>query len=128
MPFGCEAEVVLPLAKKELFKTKDNPMFESVKAGICHLSAGSYSVVYETAGSMRKIYSCDMAFGELISYKPAREILLRNVPQTDMVPTLYYDRPARDIFMEFAGAAGVPDKDTVQAMLGQIDSLLAQVE
>lgn len=128
VPFGCEAEVVLPLAKKELFKTKDNPMFESVKAGICHLSAGSYSVVYETAGSMRKIYSCDMAFGELISYKPAREILLRNVPQTDMVPTLYYDRPARDIFMEFAGAAGVPDKDTVQAMLGQIDSLLAQVE
>ena len=44
VPFGAEAEVILPLWNGE--KEEGNPLFADVRDGICHLSAGTYSAVY----------------------------------------------------------------------------------
>ncbi len=48
IPFGCQAALMLPLAKPETYQDGKNPMFADVRDGMCILAAGSYEVVYET--------------------------------------------------------------------------------
>ncbi|MCD8155536.1 MAG: alpha-L-rhamnosidase, partial [Clostridiales bacterium] len=48
VPFGCSAVLRLPLAKPETYGDKENPMFAWVKDEVCHLTAGTYTVRYET--------------------------------------------------------------------------------
>lgn len=48
VPFGGSAVLRLPLAKPEIYEDKENPMFAWVKDEVCHLTAGTYTVRYET--------------------------------------------------------------------------------
>lgn len=52
VPFGCSATLQLPLARPETYGDQENPMFACVKDGICYLNAGTYTVRYETVGSL----------------------------------------------------------------------------
>ncbi len=55
VPFGCSAELLLPLAPEGIYEeNSDNPVFANVKDGRCFLEAGEYCVSYQTAGSMRE--------------------------------------------------------------------------
>lgn len=54
VPFGCSAELLLPLAPEGICETNPgNPVFANVKDGRCYLEAGEYRVSYETIRSMK---------------------------------------------------------------------------
>ena len=50
IPFGCEAELVLPSAPDSVYTDRENPLFADVRNGVCHLCAGEYAIGYDTAG------------------------------------------------------------------------------
>jgi alpha-L-rhamnosidase len=52
VPFGCEAELVLPYASPSVFEDSSNPMFRSVKDGVCLLEAGEYAAAYDAGRSL----------------------------------------------------------------------------
>lgn len=55
VPFGCSAELLLPLAPESLWEREPgNPVFANVKDGKIYLEAGEYSISYETVKSMEK--------------------------------------------------------------------------
>jgi len=55
VPFGCSAELLLPLAPESLYReASDNPVFANVKDGRCFLEAGEYCVSYETAEPIKR--------------------------------------------------------------------------
>lgn len=55
VPFGCSAELLLPLAPENLREREPgNPVFANVKDGKIYLEAGEYSISYETVKSMEK--------------------------------------------------------------------------
>lgn len=48
VPFGCTAELLLPLMEEDAFETDaDNPVFANRKDGRCILDAGEYSISYK---------------------------------------------------------------------------------
>lgn len=51
VPFGCSATLRLPMADEKVYE-KANPMFANVKAGLCYLEPGNYTVEYETVESL----------------------------------------------------------------------------
>ena len=51
VPFGCSATLRLPMAGEKVYE-KANPMFVSVKDGLCYLEPGNYTVEYETVESL----------------------------------------------------------------------------
>ena len=54
VPFGCSAELLLPLAPEGICEANPgNPVFANVKDGRCYLEAGEYCVSYETIRSMK---------------------------------------------------------------------------
>lgn len=54
VPFGCSAELLLPLASEGICEANPgNPVFANVKDGRCYLEAGEYCVSYETIRSMK---------------------------------------------------------------------------
>lgn len=54
VPFGCSAELLLPLAPEGICEANPgNPVFANVKDGRCYLEAGEYSISYETIRSMK---------------------------------------------------------------------------
>ena len=73
VPFGAEAEVVLPLWDGE--KEEGNPLFADVRDGICHLSAGSYSAVYGLKEPIMGILSVDTPIGDLMKYPGIPEMI-----------------------------------------------------
>lgn len=66
VPFGAEAEVVLPLWDGQ--KEEGNPMFADVRDGICYLKAGSYFAVYGLTEPVMGTLSVDMPIGDLMKY------------------------------------------------------------
>lgn len=55
VPFGCQADLVLPCAPEGLLEHKENAMFAHVEDVVCKLEAGDYSICYET---MRPCGNC----------------------------------------------------------------------
>ncbi|MCD7918415.1 MAG: glycoside hydrolase family 78 protein, partial [Clostridiales bacterium] len=47
IPFGCRADLTLYAAGSEVYEDRKNPMFSNVENGVCHLTAGSYRVIYQ---------------------------------------------------------------------------------
>lgn len=66
VPFGGQAELILPYAPKEIFADKDNPVTANVKDGICILEPGTYEIQYKMTKSMKKEFSLDSTCRELL--------------------------------------------------------------
>lgn len=47
VPFGCEADLVLPHTPDSVYADASNPIFADVREEICHLAAGTYTVAYQ---------------------------------------------------------------------------------
>ena len=59
VPFGGQAELVLPYVPEEVLKDQANSITANVKDGICILKSGVYEVQYKMTKSLKKEYSLD---------------------------------------------------------------------
>lgn len=80
VPFGCSAELTLPLAGKEVYEDRENPAFAEVKDGICYLAPGEYHFAYKLTKSLKKKYSIDLPVQELLDDPKAKEVLTSMIP------------------------------------------------
>lgn len=102
VPFGCEAALTLPLAKKETYKDEKNPMFANVKEGVCYLTPGTYTVSYETAESLKKTYNLDTPIRQLLA-KPEIVDNLRTMFSMIAIPAQYQCYSIRELSQKFEG-------------------------
>ena len=102
VPFGGKAEVVLPYAPECIYEDIENPLFEAVENGICHVKAGEYEVVYEASEPLKKRYSIDSTMEELLNHPDIRAFLSQMV-EVDMIPDIAYGLSLRDVAKTFAG-------------------------
>jgi alpha-L-rhamnosidase len=128
VPFGGEAYLTLPFAKKEIFEDKSISMFQNVENGVCVLTLGTYKVKYETSQVLKKVYSCDNILKDLMINQEIKDALLESMPGLDEIPKSYYKYSLRKLALMFAGQVGLPDVETITStLLPQIDALLLQI-
>ncbi len=101
VPFGCQADVVLPYAPESVYGDKANPMFADVADGVCHLTAGQYSVSYATTAPLRKIYSTATPLKELLEVPAIRDFLAEKIPRIGQVPEHMRSGSIRDLAAQF---------------------------
>ena len=77
VPYGCEAELLLPSWDKTV---SDNPVFEDCTEGICHLKAGSYSVDYEMT-SLLGLLSVNSRVKDLMMNETVMRMIQEKLPQ-----------------------------------------------
>ena len=53
VPFGCSAELTLPLAGRGVYEDRENPAFEEVRDGVCYLAPGEYHFAYKLTRSLK---------------------------------------------------------------------------
>ncbi|WP_302419715.1 alpha-L-rhamnosidase [Blautia marasmi] len=99
IPFGCQAELTLPYAPKDIYFT-ENPIFRQVENGICYLHAGSYEITYETVLPMRKVYSIDDDIKELLIKEPVKTVLEKYLPGIGTIPDFMKKMSLSEIVME----------------------------
>ena len=107
VPFGCEADLILPYASDCVYKDLDNPIFSNVSNGICHLDAGGYTVVYETTKALRKVLSTDSPICEILENSSAKEYFAINFPQFIHLPVALKELSPRQIAAQYGN--GEPD-------------------
>ncbi len=100
VPFGCSAELMLPLAPPEVFLDRENPMFADVRDGICHLAAGTYRISYRLSQSLRKTYSIDSTVRELLD-NPEIASRLEGVLTMATIPERYFYYSLREVSKKF---------------------------
>ena len=94
--------MVLPYAAVFIYEDIENPFFEAVENGICHVKAGEYEVVYEASEPLKKRYSIDSTMEELLNHPDIRAFLSQMV-EVDMIPDIAYGLSLRDVAKTFAG-------------------------
>ncbi len=85
IPFGCEAELILPYSDQR-----------------CTLGAGSYTYTYRTARPMKNIYCVDDCVADLMADPVAAAALEKRMPGISRVPDAMRDKPLRRILKEMA--------------------------
>lgn len=95
VPYGCEAEIILPSWNKE---TTENEIFADVRDGICYMHAGTYEIDYALT-SVLGILSVGSTVGELTANPEIEKMLIEKMPQAGPIPM----RSAQgEIFLKFA--------------------------
>jgi len=82
VPYGCEAELILPSWNGEI---TDNAIFKDVRNGICYLHAGTYETDY-TLTSVLGILSVGSTVGELTANPAIEKMLMEKLPQVGPIP------------------------------------------
>ena len=102
VPFGGSAEVILPYAPESVYSDTENPLFETVKNGICYVKAGEYEVTYEATKPLKERYSVDSTMEDLLD-NPHIRAFLSEMMEVDMIPDIAYGFSLRDVAKTFAG-------------------------
>lgn len=116
VPFGCQAALVLPLARPETYEDGGNPMFADVRDGVCMLSAGVYETEYETTEPFIKQYSIDTPIKELLADRKARERLQGILP-LERLPERYHALSLREAAGAFGGRIGEDELERINGLL-----------
>lgn len=122
VPFGCEAEIKLPFASPDLYTASDNPIFENVLDGICHLTAGSYEITYETTISLVGGLTTNSTVRELKANPQAAAFLMETVPGFDALPADLTESPLRPFLLQYGSFVGITPE-----MLDELDEKLSQL-
>jgi alpha-L-rhamnosidase len=111
VPFGCTAEIRLPMAVPETFDDVDNPLFANVKDGDCFVEAGTYQVTYELTESIKKVYSTHTLIRDLVA-NPQIVADLEDQIHFSQLPMQSMDMSLRDLYEQYGGsvAEGVLDQ------------------
>ena len=102
VPFGATAEVLLPCAPESMYQDSENPLFETVRDGVCTVSAGEYEVSYEAVSPIKKSYTVDSTIEELLS-NPQVRTFLAGLMEVDMIPDTAYELTLRETAKLYAG-------------------------
>lgn len=119
VPFGCSAALVLPKAKEETYRDKENPMFADVRDGRCYLTAGTWHVTYETAETLCVHYSTHTPVRLLLEDGEVR----RRIPESDRfasIPNQYLGYSLRKISEKFGGRMTEEQLDALDKELAEI--------
>lgn len=119
VPFGCKAELILPLAGTEIYKDSKNPMFTEVKDGVCCLTAGEYTVSYELSHSVKIVYSIDTPIRELLS-NPETKVIIETFVPASVIPNQYMGHSIREMTKLFD--SGITEKE-----LEKLDKKLREI-
>ena len=119
VPFGCTAEIVLPLVSQETLADQSNPLFADVRDGKCFVGAGTYEVSYETTKPAKKMYS---------TYTPIQELVNNPEIVSAMGEQLHLDQiPGQALAASFRQLAeAYPSASMSAEMLDQLDAALAR--
>lgn len=119
VPFGCTAEIALPLASQETLADQSNPLFADVRDGKCFVGAGTYEVSYETTKPAKKIYS---------TYTPIQELVNNPEIVSAMGEQLHLDQiPGQALAASLRQLAeAYPSASMSAEMLDQLDAALAR--
>lgn len=79
IPFGCEADVVLPYAPEEVYET-DNLLVMEASEGVCHVGPGSYAIEYQATRPLGKAYTLSSLMGDIAESEGASALLATLVP------------------------------------------------
>ena len=80
VPFGCEAQLLLPYAPKELYADSENPMFAETENGKCILQPGTYHVSYALTTCLKKHYDLETPLQELLKNRKLADGLKKMLP------------------------------------------------
>lgn len=75
----------LPYADTSVYLDESNPLFASVRDGVCHVKAGSYRAEYPASEQLKKTYSTESSMEELLNH-PAVRAFLSTLIEVDMIP------------------------------------------
>ena len=119
VPFGCTAEIVLPLVSQETLADQSNPLFADVRDGKCFVGAGTYEVSYETTKPAKKMYS---------TYTPIQELVNNPEIVSAMGEQIHLDQiPGQALAASFRQLAeAYPSASMSAEMLDQLDAALAR--
>ncbi len=121
VPFGCYAELKLPLFPEEKEKQEKNPVFADFRDDICHLQPGTYSVAYKTKESIRHTYSSYDKLYELMENPKTRQTLKQEIPWIQKIPTYEWNKSIRQSVDRYGG-------ETTKEDLKQLDQILENME
>ena len=91
VPFGGQAELVLPYVPEEVLKDQTNPVAAKVQNGICILEPGVYQIQYQMTKSLKMEYSLESTCRELLKNKEIKAFLEEekwNIPMQYLVNTI----------------------------------------
>ena len=119
VPFGCTAEIVLPLVSQETLADQSNPLFADVRDGKCFVGAGTYEVSYETTKPAKKMYS---------TYTPIQELVNNPEIVSAMGEQLHLDQiPGQALAASFRQQAeAYPSASMAAEMLDQLGAAPAR--
>ena len=103
IPFGCEAEIVLPKATEEALeelKAMDGIYEES---GRFTAKAGKYEITYTAAEPFTRIYTVDDEIRELQIRPDVTEVISRSIPDFIQMDYAYQYRSLRDVVLHRTG-------------------------
>ena len=137
VPFGCEAELVLPNWSEQASKgtgseaagdsadavktlhTEENPIYAEEENGVCHLQAGHYEVTYTTAEPWVKILSTKNSVAELLANPKTSRFLQEKMPGITQMPPKMRSMSLADTMKMLGGA----DDAAVAALDAALKSL-----
>ena len=118
VPFGCTAEVTVPMATEEVLSDQSNPLFADVRDGVCHVDAGVYEVCFKLPEKPKGQYTVDTPLKELMENEEIVATLGAQM-HFEQIPSHMREESIRGIMEKYA--EGVDDE-----MLNQLDAALAR--
>ncbi len=102
VPFGCTAEIELPMAPENVYKDNSNPLFKNVKDNICFVGTGDYAVTYETTQYLKEIFDTNTPLKILFEKPALRDILFEDSPMLARIPVSMQDLSMRQLLGRMA--------------------------
>ena len=119
VPFGCTADVKLPMAPDAVYvegAAVGNALFAAVTDGICHVGAGSYEVSYGLTESWKKEFTPDTPIGQLLQDPDVTARLSKVIP-LNLIPNQGKTMSIREMAENF-------NSDITEEQLAEIEALL----
>ena len=102
VPFGGQAELVLPYVLEEVLKDQTNPVAAKVQNGICILEPGVYQIQYQMTKSLKMEYSLESTCRELLKNKEIKAFLEE---EKWNIPMQYLGNTIKELQELFSAAA-----------------------
>lgn len=102
VPFGGQAELVLPYVPEEVLKDQTNPVAAKVQNGICILEPGVYQIQYQMTKSLKMEYSLESTCRELLKNKEIKAFLEE---EKWNIPMQYLGNTIKELQELFSAAA-----------------------
>lgn len=121
VPFGGTAYLRLPYASDEIYEESDNEIFAEVVEidGVvcCKLTAGNYSITYETTKPMKKETDESATIAELMGNERTKAIMLQVIPMITQLPESMYGMTLEEIFARVGDAITEGQMERIYKML-----------